>query len=784
MLRSKYISILLSGFIILTLGIAISQPNGRALAVPPVVLNFNDSGPGSLRDAIASAAPGSTINFSGGLTYPGTIVLTSSELLIDKNLTITGPGADKVTLDAGYNSLNTGCADTSACRVLKVTNNAVVSISGLTISGGRSASGNTGVDGTAGIDSIAGWDGGSGSPGTAGPDGVNGVPFALAGTDGGWGEVGQAGGDGGIGERGMDATSAQDGGSGEPGGGVYVDVNATLTLDGCRVTGNTSGDGGNGGKGGDGGLGGDGGKGGDGGSGGNGGNGGYAYDDGFSPASGGSGGDAGDGGAGGLGGSGGDGGMGGNGGKGGDGGFGGGIYNAGTLILTNSEISANLSGGAGAGGAAGLGGTAGAGGFGGLGGSAGLAGAGRAGVYGGISGSDGQSGTPGFDNSSNQNTSGTWVGDGTAGAAGLDGDGGGVYNSGTLYATNVTFSNNSSGTGTGGAIYNFSGAVVSLANVTVIDSGGAAAFSNEGTLEIRNSIIGAQAGGTTLCESVAPTDLGNNLDFGTSCGFGPASLSSTDPALDALTTGQVTNYYPLLAASPAVDGGAVSGCVLASDGATALTKDQRGLERADLRCDIGAVELVPSDSQFVSAAQTIARPVAGTPGVYYYGPVNLRVDLKTPAALTQLSIKLTSSAHPHEDDAGGGAYILDRYYTITPAGTGLYAAEVCALYTDADLALLPITAAEADMRLCRWDDPAWSCLERSASSSTADNLVCAATNQFSEWVVGVVGPNNVGLAALNASTPAAPWALAGLVLAALALAGLGACAWAAADRRR
>src|SRR5260221_3144936 len=45
----------------------------------------------SLRDAISVAASGDSINFQAGLT--GTITLTNGELLINKNLTITRPGA-------------------------------------------------------------------------------------------------------------------------------------------------------------------------------------------------------------------------------------------------------------------------------------------------------------------------------------------------------------------------------------------------------------------------------------------------------------------------------------------------------------------------------------------------------------------------------------------------------------------------------------------------------------------------------------------------------------------
>ena len=52
------------------------------------VANGDDSGPGSLRQAILSAASGDTINFAPSVT---TVTLTSGELVIDKDLTITGP---------------------------------------------------------------------------------------------------------------------------------------------------------------------------------------------------------------------------------------------------------------------------------------------------------------------------------------------------------------------------------------------------------------------------------------------------------------------------------------------------------------------------------------------------------------------------------------------------------------------------------------------------------------------------------------------------------------------
>ena len=65
------------------------------------VTNGNDSGPGSLRQAIVNASPGDTINFAPSVT---TVNLTSDELLIDKNLTIDGPFADRVTVRRSSNS--------------------------------------------------------------------------------------------------------------------------------------------------------------------------------------------------------------------------------------------------------------------------------------------------------------------------------------------------------------------------------------------------------------------------------------------------------------------------------------------------------------------------------------------------------------------------------------------------------------------------------------------------------------------------------------------------------
>src|SRR5436190_20655144 len=58
------------------------------------VTSTNDSGPGSLRQALADVNDGDTITFA----VTGTIGLTSDELFINKNITISGPGPSMLTV--------------------------------------------------------------------------------------------------------------------------------------------------------------------------------------------------------------------------------------------------------------------------------------------------------------------------------------------------------------------------------------------------------------------------------------------------------------------------------------------------------------------------------------------------------------------------------------------------------------------------------------------------------------------------------------------------------------
>jgi hypothetical protein len=88
------------------------------------VTSSADSGPGTLRQAIAAATPGDVIDFDSGLAGQ-TITLTSGQLKITKNLSIVGLGADQLVV-SGNNMF----------RVFSV-DGAAVLISGLTVTRGN-----------------------------------------------------------------------------------------------------------------------------------------------------------------------------------------------------------------------------------------------------------------------------------------------------------------------------------------------------------------------------------------------------------------------------------------------------------------------------------------------------------------------------------------------------------------------------------------------------------------------------------------------------------------------
>src|SRR5437762_9871264 len=93
------------------------------------VTNINDSGTGSLRQALADAHDGDTIDFLP-LFVTGTIALFNGQLMVNNSVTISGPGVDILAVDARHVS-----------RVFYIASGKIATITGLTITNGSAEKG-------------------------------------------------------------------------------------------------------------------------------------------------------------------------------------------------------------------------------------------------------------------------------------------------------------------------------------------------------------------------------------------------------------------------------------------------------------------------------------------------------------------------------------------------------------------------------------------------------------------------------------------------------------------
>lgn len=198
-----------------------------------------------------------------------------------------------------------------------------------------------------------------------------------------------------------------------------------------------------------------------------------------------------------------------------------------------------------------------------------------------------------------------------------DQHGGGFYSSGNMHIEYSTFKGNTAGQ-QGGAVHLAADAPIgSIRNSTfygnsALQGGALALFSSvylenctlsansasEGggggyhgilsTWTYNTIIANSPAGGNCSTTSAKPRDHGNNIDSGTTCGWGvtKGSLSGVDPLLGALkNNGGFTETMMPQSGSPAIDG------VVYNAPNNCPPDDQRGHARPfGTHCDIGAVE--------------------------------------------------------------------------------------------------------------------------------------------------------------------------------------------------
>jgi hypothetical protein len=207
------------------------------------VTSTSDFGKGSLRYAIAGAVSGDTITFA--LPSGSVITLTSGELLIDKNLTIHGPGANLLSVR------RSAASGTPDFRIFHVAGNINLTISGLTIANGNASNfAGGGIYNDGGTLSLANSAIATNSGASGGGIAVHAGAATITNCtlSGNWG-----GGGGGIlnlGEGLIRASvtvvnSTISGNSAQAGGGIYTE-NGTVSITNSTISGNSASDDGGG----------------------------------------------------------------------------------------------------------------------------------------------------------------------------------------------------------------------------------------------------------------------------------------------------------------------------------------------------------------------------------------------------------------------------------------------------------------------------------------------------------------------------------------------------------
>src|SRR4029077_4553222 len=132
LLRGAFYLLLVSALCVIPFALAQrTTAKGNRPATTITVTNGNDSGPGSLRQALADATDGDTINFDPSVAA---VTLTTAELVITKSITISA-SPQMVTVTR---------ASQTEFRIFQVMPGHSVEIDGLTISGGHITGGNGG----------------------------------------------------------------------------------------------------------------------------------------------------------------------------------------------------------------------------------------------------------------------------------------------------------------------------------------------------------------------------------------------------------------------------------------------------------------------------------------------------------------------------------------------------------------------------------------------------------------------------------------------------------------
>jgi uncharacterized repeat protein (TIGR01451 family) len=281
--------------------------------------------------------------------------------------------------------------------------------------------------------------------------------------------------------------------------------------------------------------------------------------------------------------------------------------------------------------------------------------------------------------------------------------GGAIYTTGDLTVTDSTFAANSADT-IGGALVDEGSGLVKLVNDTIADNSSAeaaVAYATPGSMDagagsellnvtiagnsgvgiyqaslavkIENTIVADNTG--KQCEGGASSaDAGGNIDSDGTCFVNgvDGDMAGIDPRLGGLAdNGGPTATEPLLAGSPAIGRAIASGCP---------ATDQRGVARLSSLCDSGAYQTIDADLALQGSGPTNARAgqqitdtfTISNSGPYAATEVTFTDSIPVGAGFTIEAIKGSQGDCPATEiftGAGGNLIVTCQLGTLTASQT-------------------------------------------------------------------------------------------------------------------